>query len=123
MEITKSRYYEILPLKTACDLAGIPEGDVVDVVLAAIGEATEVAGASRLFTLVGLLALKLTENEALEALSFGLDLFDPILKDTDGDGPWSAKLEPPAEIEGSVAGYIWGCLAAPRASCAGKLPT
>lgn len=116
MEITKSRYYEILPLKTACDLAGIPEGDVVDVVLAAIGEATEVAGASRLFTLVGLLALKLTENEALEALSFGLDLFDPILEDTDGDGPWSPKLEPPAEIEGSVAGYIWGCLAAPRAS-------
>jgi len=116
MAITKSRYYEILPLKTACDLSGIPEGDVVDVVLAAIGEATEVAGASRLFTLVGLLALKLTENEALEALSFGLDLFDPILEDTDGDGPWSPKLEPPAEIEGSVAGYIWGCLAAPRAS-------
>lgn len=116
MAIMKSRYYEIFPLKTACDLAGIPEGDVVDVVLAAIGEATEVAGTGRLFTLVGLLAPKLTENEALEALSFGLDLFDPVLEDTDGDGPWSPKLEPPAEIEGSVAGYIWGCLAAPRAS-------
>lgn len=116
MEITKSRYYELLPLKTACDLAGIPEGDVVDVVLAAVGEATEVAGASRLFTLVGFLASKLSESEALEALSFGLDLFDAVLEDTDGDGPWSPKLEPPAEIEGSVAGYIWGCLAAPRAS-------
>ncbi|MFZ5644665.1 MAG: AVAST type 3 anti-phage nuclease/ATPase Avs3a [Bacillota bacterium] len=116
MAITKSRYYEMLPFKTACELCGIPEGDVVDVVLTAIGEATEIAGASRLFTLVGLLAPKLTENEALEALSFGLDLFDPVLEDTDGDGPWSSKLEPPAEIEGSVAGYIWGCLAAPRAS-------
>lgn len=116
MEITKSRYYETLPLKTACDLAGIPESDVVDVVLAAIGETTEVAGASRLFTLVGLLAPKLSENEEMEAISFGLDLFDPVLEDTDGDGPWSPKLEPPAEIEGSVAGYIWGCLAAPRAS-------
>lgn len=116
MAITKSRYYEMLPFKTACELSGIPEGDVVDVVLTAIGEATKVAGASRLFTLVGLLASKLTENEALEALSFGLDLFDPVLEDTDGDGPWSPKLEPPAEIEGSVAGYIWGCLAAPRAS-------
>src|SRR5439155_24203333 len=33
-----------------------------------------------------------------------------------GDGPWSPKLAPPAEIEASVAGYIWGCLAAPRGS-------
>ena len=115
MAITKSRYYEVLPFKTACELSGIPEGDVVDVVLTAIGEATEVAGAGRLFTLVGLITQKLTKTEALEALSFGLDLFDPVLEDADGDGPWSSKLEPPDEIEGSVAGYIWGCLAAPRA--------
>lgn len=116
MEVTRSRYYEALPLNTACRLAGIPEDDVVDVVLTAISEATEVASANRLFTLVGLLAPKLKVSEALEALSFGLDLFDPVLEDTDGDGPWSPKLEPPAEIEGSVAGYIWGCLAAPQAS-------
>jgi len=116
MAITMRPYYEILPLKTACELSGISERHVVDVVLTAIGEATEVAGAGRLFTLVGLLALKLTENEALEALSFGLDLFDTVLEDTDGDGPWSSKLEPPADIGGSVAGYIWAGLAAPRAS-------
>lgn len=116
MAVTKSRYYEVLPFKTACELSGISEGDVVDVVLTAIGEATEVVGAGRLFTLVGLLAVKLTENEALEALSFGLDLFDTALENADGDGPWSSKLAPPAEIDGSVAGYIWGCLAAPKAS-------
>lgn len=116
MAITKSRYYERLPFKTACELSGIPESDVIDVVLTAFGEATGIASASRLFTLVGLLAPKLTENEALEALSFGLDLFDPVLEETDGDGPCSPRLEPPAEIEGSVAGYVWGCLAAPRAS-------
>lgn len=116
MEITKSRRYEMLPLNTACELGGISEGDAVDVVLSAIGEKNEVAGTDRLFTLVGLLALKLSKNEALDALSFGLDLFDPALEDTDGDGPWSPKLEPPIEIEGSVAGYIWGCLSAPKAS-------
>lgn len=116
MAITKSRYYEMLPLKTACDLSGIPEGDVVDVVLTAIGEATDIPGASRLFTLVALLTSRLTTDESLEVLSFGLDLFDSTLEDTDGDGPWSPTLEPPAEIEGSVAGYIWGCLAAPQAS-------
>ncbi|MDW7729303.1 MAG: AVAST type 3 anti-phage nuclease/ATPase Avs3a [Bacillota bacterium] len=116
MEITKSRYYEMLPLQDVCEQAGINEVDVIDEALIAIGEAAEVAGASRLFTLVGLLAPKLTENEAMDALSFGLDLFDPLLEATDGDGPWSPKLEPPIKIEGSVAGFIWGCLAAPRAS-------
>lgn len=116
MEIRKSRSYEVLPFKTACELSGIPEGELVDEVLTAIGEATELAGVGRLFTLVALLAPKLTKNEALEALSFGLDLFDPILENSDGDGPWSSRLEPPSEIEGSVAGYIWSCLAAPRAS-------
>ncbi len=116
MDITKSRYYERLPFKNACGLSGVPEGDLVDVVLTAMGEGTEVGSASRLFTLVGLLASKLTENKAVEVLSFGLDLFDPLLEDTDGDGSWAPKFHPPTEIEGSVAGYIWSCLAAPQAS-------
>lgn len=116
MEITKSRRYEMLPLKTACELGGISEVDVVDVVLPAIGEALELVDAGRLFKLVGLLTMKLKESEATEVLAFGLDLFDPVLESTDGDGPWSPDLEPPNEIEGSIAGYIWGCLAAPKAS-------
>lgn len=115
MAITKNRY-GILPFNTACELSGIPEDDLLDVILTAIGESAEVAGSHRLFSLAGLLATKMTENEALEALSFGIDLFDPVLLDSDGDGPWSTKLEPSSEIEGSVSGYIWGCLADPHAS-------
>ena len=116
MDITRSRYSELFPLRSACEGAGLSEHELIDVVLLGIAEASDLADASRLFTLIGLLAPKLTEQEALEALSFGLDLLEPILKDTDGDGPWVSTLEPPREIEGSVAGYIWGCLAAPRAS-------
>jgi hypothetical protein len=116
MAITRSRYYEILPLRSACELSGISEHELIDVVLLSIAETADVTDARRLFTLVGLLATKLTEQEASDALSFGLDLLEPILKDTDGDGPWVSTLEPPCEIEGSVAGYIWGCLSAPRAS-------
>jgi hypothetical protein len=116
MEITKSRYYQMFPLKAACELSGVTEHEITDVVLTAIGEVPDIAGASRLFTLVGLLIPKLTSNEALEALSFGLDLLDNVLEDTDGDGPWVPKLEPSPDIEGSLAGYIWGCLAAPKAS-------
>ncbi len=116
MTISKNRRNEMLPLKTACEVSGTAEADLINVVLSAISEASEVAGSGRLFTLVGLLGPKLTESEALEALTFGLDLFEPILEDTDGDGPWSSKLAPPREVEGSVAGYIWGSLASPRAS-------
>ena len=116
MEISKSRYYEVLPFKTACELSGISENAMIHVVLTAIGEASEIAGTSRLFTLAGLLVSELTENEALEALSFALEQLDPILEDSDGDGPWSTHLEPATEIDGSVAGYVWGCLASPQAS-------
>jgi len=116
MEITKSRRYEMLSLSNSCELAGVAESDVVDVVLDAIGKTTEIVGVDRLFTLIGLLVLKLSENEALEVLSFGLDLFDTVLEDNDGDGPWSSRLAPPSEIEGAVAGYIWSCLADPKTS-------
>lgn len=113
LEITRGRYYEVLPLKTACELAGVPESDVVDVVLSGIGEVTEIVGVGRLFTLVGLLAGKLSRSQSLEALGYGLQLFDIVLKDNDGDGPWSNKLLPPADLDSAIAGYIFGGLAAP----------
>jgi hypothetical protein len=116
MAVTKSRYYEVLPFKLACELSGVAEGDVLDVVLTAVGDAPDLVGADRLFALVGLLASKLSEDEALEALSFGLDLFEVVLENKDGDGPWSDALAASVNSESSVAGYIWAGLAAPRAS-------
>ena len=114
MGITKNRHYEVLPFKTACALAGISEADIVGVVLDAVGEAPDLAHSNRLFSLVGLLAIKLSEDEALEALKFGLDLFTPVLEDKDGDGPWSNELLPPADVKVSLAGYIWASMAAPE---------
>jgi hypothetical protein len=114
MGISKNRIYEVLPFKLACSLAGIEEVEIVDVVLDAVGEATDLAAAPRLFSLVGLLAIKLSEDEALEALKFGLGLFDPLLEDKDGDGPWSNKLLPPTDVRASLAGYIWAAMASPK---------
>ncbi len=116
MEVTTGRHYQALPLEKACELSGVAEGVLVDVVLSAVGEATELLSAHRLFTLVGLLATKLTPTEAREALSYGLDLFDSILEDEDGDGPWSVRLAPPADVDEAIAGYVWAGLAAPQAS-------
>jgi hypothetical protein len=115
MDINKNRYYEVLPFALACSLAGVREVDIVDVVLDAIGESQELLDSNRLFSLLGLLTSKLSHDEALEVLTFGLSLFDPVLEDRDGDGPWSGSLVPPTSIQASIAGYIFAGLAAPSA--------
>lgn len=114
MGIAKHRYYEVLPFKTACALAGISEADIVRVVLDAVGEKPDLADSDRLFSLIGMLAIMLSDEEALEALTFGLNLFAPVLEENDGDGPWSSELLPPTDIKASLAGYIWASMAAPE---------
>ena len=120
MRIAKDRYgqrgYYPLPLRLASELSGISEAELIGVVVAAVGERTEILGADRLFSLVGLLATQISPDEALEVLHFGLSLFDEALDENDGDGPWTAALEPPPDINKAVAGYIWAALAAPQAS-------
>lgn len=116
MEVTRSRYYEVLPFETACTLAGVSEGKLAEFVLDAVGETPDFADYDRLFSLIGLLVIKLSEDEALGVLKFGLDLFTPVLEEKDGDGPWSNALLPPADIKKSLAGYIWVSMAAPDAA-------
>ena len=120
MEITKDRYwqrgYQPLPLRLASELSGISESDLIGVVVAAIGERTEALDAHRLFTLVGLLTSQLSHDQALDALDFGLGLFDEALDENDGDGPWTTTLEPSSDINEAIAGYIWAALAAPQAN-------
>lgn len=116
MAIKRSRYYEVMPFEKACELSGLNEGELLDVILAEIGESTELAGPDRLFSLVGLLSSKLTNDEGLEALSYGLDLFNGVLEEIDGDGPWTSNLAPPPAVEDALAGYIWAALASPEAA-------
>ncbi|QGM99706.1 AVAST type 3 anti-phage nuclease/ATPase Avs3a [Methylocystis parvus] len=115
MEVRKSRYYEVFPFELACSLAGVSQAEIVDVVLAATGETPDLVETSRLFSLVGLLAIKLTHDEALEALTYGLNLFNSVLEDKDGDGPWKDAFSPTGDIREAVAGYVWSALAAPEA--------
>ncbi len=116
MEISKNRYYQVLPFQLIPELSGVSEKELAEVVLTAVGEIAEFASAGRLFTMVGLLTATLTEDQALEALSFGINLLDPILEDRDGDGPWTESLAPPPDRETAIAGYIWAGLACPEAS-------
>jgi len=114
MGITANRYYNELPLTLACKLAGISEAAIIEVALEAIGNAPDLADSSQLFSLVGLLVTKLSEDDATVALQFGLGLFDLSFEDKDGDGPWSTHLMPPADVRASLAGYIWASMAAPE---------
>ncbi|MCP6600268.1 hypothetical protein NL513_28210, partial [Klebsiella pneumoniae] len=68
------------------------EKEIFGIALEAIAESPEPANSDRLFSLPGLLVSKLKSNEALNVLSYALDLFDEVLKDEDGDGPWNEKL-------------------------------
>ena len=115
MEISKYRHFEVFPFDLASMLTGVNEADIIEVVLDAIGESPDFTDSQRLFSLVGLLESKLNHDEALEALMFGLSVFDPVLEDKDGDGPWSDDLAPPTLIHESIAGYIYAGLAAPEA--------
>ena len=116
MEIDRNRHYEALPFDLACELTGLREEDIVEVVLDAIGGSAALADSQRLFSIVGLLKSSIDPDEALEALIFGMSLFDPTLEDKDGDGPWSEGLSPPASMGESIAGYLYAGLGAPSAA-------
>ncbi len=117
LEIKRNRYYAIFPFDKACELSGLSESELLDVILAEAGESMGLAGPGELFNLVQLLSTKLTCDQALETLAFGLDLFNVVLKHSDGDGDWSADLLPPTKIEEALAGYVWSALASPDAAC------
>lgn len=120
MRIVRDRYWDFdywpMPIHLASKLSGTSETDLTLEVIAAIGKRSEDLDARRLFTLVGLLASRLSHDEALDALSFGLDLFNDALDKNDGDGPWNEILAPPSDINTAIAGYVWAALSAPQGS-------
>lgn len=116
LKITKDRRYEVLPLDLACETSGLAESELIDEVLSALGQHADPFDADRLFTLVGLLATRLSAADAMEALEFGLNLFEEALEEEDGDGPWTPALAPPLDLVNALAGYVWAGLAAPRGS-------
>lgn len=115
LELKKDRYFELIPFDLIARLSGLSEAEIAESVLTAIGEIPDFIESSRLFSLIGLIVTKLSPDTALESLAFGLRLFDSVLEEKDGDGAWTPSLAPPADIRGSVAGYIWSGLAAPEA--------
>ncbi len=115
LEISKGPYYETFPFAKACHMARVNESELVDYILGPLGEVTDYFEPKRLFSLVDLLAVKLSDSDALGGLMFGLDLFEGLLEEADGDGPWDLALSVSGTAEQGLAGYVWAGLASPHA--------
>lgn len=90
--------------------------DVVRATLEGFSAQVDALGASELFQLVDPLAACVSPEEADEALNFGLDLLEDVLRPDDGDGDWRPELLPPHSLISALGGYVWAGLGSPRAS-------
>lgn len=91
----------------------VSDREVVAAILEGFEERIEQLGAESLFKLIDALAGTLSHAEADEALNFGLDLLEDLLKQEDGDGAWCDALQPPATLDAALAGYLWAGLGSP----------
>lgn len=113
LSIRKSEWYQPFPLAVAAELSGLSEAELVGVILGEIGLSGEISDSDEYFSIVVLLTEKLSCEEAVKALEYGLSLFETVLQETDGEGPWSDDITPPESVASSFAGYVWAGLASP----------
>jgi hypothetical protein len=103
-------------MKRCTALSGIASESLLKSVLQGLADQVEDVSSDELFNLAGSLArIALRSEEAIDALSFGLDRLEPLLKPTDGDGPWREELTPPAQLPKALAGFLYAMLASPEA--------
>jgi hypothetical protein len=113
--VSADRHYERLPWGRALEVSGLGTRELMGEAIEAMAATAVPHNADGLFRLAGILSHQLDASQAGAALRFGLDLFEPSLEPSDGDGPWSPQLRPPPDVEASVAGYLWAALASPVA--------
>ena len=111
--VIHDRYYEPLPWVLASEVSGLSVTELTREAVEAMANTSVPAGANGLFRLVGLLSHLISDDEAVSSLRYGLDLFEPLLETSDGDGPWSHGLGPPDTVGAAVAGYLWAAMASP----------
>lgn len=112
--VSADRYYQWLPWTLAFEFSGLTARELMGEAIHAIADTVVPDDAAGLFRLVGILSRQLSDGEALATLRYGLDLFEPSLEPTDGDGAWSPQLQPPGDVEEAVAGFVWAALGAPE---------
>lgn len=113
---SRRRWGSSLPYKRLIAENIVSDAEIVDATLEGFLPKVTTLGAEELFQLLEPLAFLLTNDEADDALHFGLGLLEEDLRPDDGDGPWSEDLSPPGTCEEGLAGYVWAALGAPSAA-------
>jgi hypothetical protein len=111
--VSANRHYELLPWKLAFEVSGLTMRELTKEAISTIADTAVPDAAEGLFRLAGILSHQLSDEEAMAALRYGLDLYEPSFEPTDGDGAWSLRLKPPREVETAMAGFIWAALGSP----------
>jgi hypothetical protein len=91
----------------------VPDEDVVRATLEGFTAQVDTLDAGELFQLASVLSACTSPAEADEALNFGLDLLEDVLRPEDGDGLWRSQLQPPRSVISALAGYVWAGLGSP----------
>jgi hypothetical protein len=111
-----NRHYQRISIPLVTEAVNEPVSWVLETLFRAFGSSTTSLTSGEAFQLVSLLAISLSQTEALEALTYALSLVEVVLQPEDGDGPWSAELEPAHGVDKALAELLWGCLGAPQAA-------
>lgn len=94
----------------------VPDKNVVRATLEGFTAQIDSLDATGFFQLIDPLVSCISPDEAVEALNYGLDLLEDVLRPEDGDGPWRPELQPPQSLISALAGYSWAGLGSPVAT-------
>jgi len=114
--IHRRGWYVTLPFEMLYKEGIVGDRDVVQATLEGFAEQVDRLDAGDFFQLVEPLSACLSAVDADAALNSGLDQLESALDQSDGDGPWSLALQPPASIASALAGYVWAGLGSPIAA-------
>jgi hypothetical protein len=108
-----NRYYQRVSVFRIAEACSEPVSWVLQILFEAFAADATPLDSGEAFQLASLLALSITQAQALEVLGFALELIEAVLEPSDGDGPWSSDLEPTGTVSDSLAGLLSGCLSSP----------
>jgi hypothetical protein len=108
--------YSIIDIEKLCLGGLLSDMEIARAALEGFASQVDQLSASGMFQILHPLASILSPSQAEEALNFGFDLLDEILKPEDGDGEWREELQPHGTVIEALAGYIWVGLGSAGAS-------
>jgi hypothetical protein len=89
---------------------------ICDGVVEGVASSNDLNGAGTLFGFCEVISSYITPVEAHEVLEFALERFELHVTDANADGLWKTKLEPPTNMNDTLAGFLWSALGSPRAA-------